>query len=85
MRFRSRLNAQLRAFPLRSVSAGVRDLRGRRLEEGEDPTSLLGRVDRALSKRKQEPPSEPTGVREPRRPKPSGGASSVRKPLEEDV
>jgi diguanylate cyclase (GGDEF)-like protein len=83
-RFRSRLSTQLRARPptssLRvSVTCGVVEL-----ERGEDPTSLLRRADRALHQGKQGPPAGPTGVREPRRPEPPGGTSSVRKHLEED-
>ena len=64
--------------PLRgmTVSSGIAEL-----ANGEDPNGFLQRADRDLFRRKQPPPTEPSGVREPRRPKPSGGSAPMRKPL----
>jgi diguanylate cyclase (GGDEF)-like protein len=64
--------------PLRGInlSYGIVEL-----AEGEDPMGLFIRADHALLRAKRPPPAEPSGVREPRRPKPSGGSASVRKPL----
>ena len=64
--------------PLRgmTLSYGIAELRN-----GDDSAALLIRADHELHRAKEPPPTEPSGVREPRRPKPSGGGAAVQKPL----
>jgi diguanylate cyclase (GGDEF)-like protein len=58
-----------------TLSYGVAQL----AHNGEKTAELLARADVSLYDKKQEPPAAGSGVREPRRPKPSsGGASAVR-------
>ena len=59
-----------------TMSSGIAEL-----AKGEDATELTRRADVALLRAKRPPPAEPSGVREPRRPKPSGGSAPVQKPL----
>lgn len=80
-RLTSRLEVQP-ILPMRKVtaSAGIAELNA-----GENADALLGRAERALYESKGGPPSDspPAGVREPRRPKPSGGMAAIRKLLSE--
>jgi diguanylate cyclase len=64
--------------PLRgmTLSSGIAEL-----ANGDDPKGFLQRADIDLYRKKQPPPTEPSGVREPRRPKPSGGSAPVLRPL----
>ena len=55
------------------------------LDAGEDSASLLARADDALYRGKHNPPYEGgSGVREPRRPKPSTGGATESKPISEE-
>ena len=63
------------------ISAGIAELIA-----GDDATSLVRRADEALYRAKGSGPwpPPPSGVREPRRPKPSGGGAHVSRRLDED-
>lgn len=77
-----RLNHRLVAEPIPvlrqvTVSSGVVEL-----NDGEDADGFLMRADQALYESKDgPPPSGPSRVRQPRRPKPSGDSAAVRRPL----
>ncbi len=64
--------------PLRGMtfSSGIAEL-----ESGDESAELFNRADLDLRRGKERPPTGSSGVREPRRPKPSGGAAPERKPL----
>jgi len=74
-----RVNDRLVAEPIPAlrhvtVSYGIVEL-----ADGEDAEGLLMRADRALYESKEgPPPSDPSGVREPRRPKPPRGSAGVK-------
>jgi len=79
-----RLSNRLVAEPIPAlrhvtVSYGIVEL-----ADGEQADELLFRADRALYESKggsPPPPADPSGVREPRRPRPSGGSAGVAKRL----
>jgi diguanylate cyclase (GGDEF)-like protein len=76
--FSLQLNNELAGHPipaLRTLSYGTAEL-----APGEDSISFLRRADLRLWEGKQRPP-ESLGVREPRRPSPSGGSAPVGKPV----
>lgn len=85
MQFSARLNDRLVAEPILAlwdvtVSSGIVEL-----ADGEDAGAFLMRADRALYESKEGPPPfGSSGVREPRRPKPSGGSFAIRKLLSDD-
>jgi diguanylate cyclase (GGDEF)-like protein len=67
---------QIRGLPDSAVSYGFAEL-----EEGENSASLVKRAD---LDRWGSDPDPPTGVREPRRPRPPRGSAPARKPLNDD-
>ena len=86
MHVSEQLNGDLSATPFEGIAETLSLTYGIvQLDVGEDSASLLARADDALDRGKHNPPYEGgSGVREPRRPKPSAGSATESKPISDE-